>query len=69
MYDFTKVKQNLEERGFDVTCFATAEEAARALSPRALMRAVGVLERLRDAAGYNVGTGHLAGWLCAALCT
>ncbi len=47
----------------------TAEEAARALSPRALMRAVGVLERLRDAAGYNVGTGHLAGWLCAALCT
>ena len=28
MYDFTKVEQNLEERGFDVTCFATAEEAA-----------------------------------------
>ena len=47
----------------------TAEEAARALSPRALMRSAGVLERLRDAAGYNVGTGHLAGWLCAALCT
>ena len=47
----------------------TAEEAARALSPRALMRSAGVLERLRDAAGYNVGTGHLAGWLCAALHT
>lgn len=28
MYDFTTVRRNLEARGFDVTCCATAEEAA-----------------------------------------
>ncbi len=40
-----------------------AERAARALSPRQLTQAVGVLERLRAACGSNVGAGHLAGWL------
>ncbi|MEW3585124.1 hypothetical protein AB1I66_25265, partial [[Clostridium] symbiosum] len=44
-----------------------AERAARALSPRQLTQAVGVLERLRAACGSNVGAGHLAGWLGAAL--
>ena len=28
MTDFTKVRANLEERGFQVSCFATAQEAA-----------------------------------------
>ena len=46
-----------------------AERAARALSPRQLTQAVGVLERLRAACGSNVGAGHLAGWLAAALST
>ena len=46
-----------------------AERAARALSPRQLTQAVGVLERLRAACGSNVGAGHLAGWLGAALST
>ena len=27
MYDFSTVKANLEQRGFAVSCFATAEEA------------------------------------------
>ena len=34
-----------------------------------LREAVGVLERLRAACGSNVGAGHLAGWLGAALST
>ena len=46
-----------------------AERAARALSPRQLTQAVGVLERLRAACGSNVGAVHLAGWLGAALST
>ena len=46
-----------------------AERAARALSSRQLTQAVGVLERLRAACGSNVGAGHLAGWLGAALST
>ena len=28
MTDFTKVRANLEERGFQVSCFASAQEAA-----------------------------------------
>lgn len=40
---------------------------AKALSPAALLGAVGTLERLRTACAFNAGTGHLAGWLCAAL--
>ena len=44
-----------------------ARNAAAALSPRALSRAVSAAERLRDALTYNVGAGHLAGWLAAAL--
>ena len=46
-----------------------ARNAAAALSPRALSRAVSAAERLRDALTYNVGAGHLAGWLAAALST
>ena len=44
-----------------------ARNAAAALSPRALSRAVSAAERLRDALTYNIGAGHLAGWLAAAL--
>ena len=44
-----------------------AAQAARALSPKQLSRAVDVLEQLRTACGFNVGAGHLAGWLGAAL--
>ena len=46
---------------------AAAANAARALSPRALLSAVDVLEKLRASCAFNVGAGHLAGWLCAAL--
>ena len=42
MYDFTTVKRNLEERGFDVTCFATAEEAAGYLVQKLEGRTVGM---------------------------
>lgn len=48
---------------------AAAEQAASALPSRTLIRAVGVLEQLRTACGFYVGTGHLAGWLGAALST
>ncbi|MBM6925682.1 lactate utilization protein [Pseudoflavonifractor phocaeensis] len=41
MADFTKVKENLEKRGFDVTCFATREEAADYLAGRLAGRTVG----------------------------
>lgn len=41
---------------------------ALAQRPRkALLAAVGVLESLRSAAGFNVGSGHLCGALCAGL--
>ena len=46
---------------------AAAAKAAQALSPRALLSAVDVLEQLRTSCAFNVGAGHLAGWLCAAL--
>ena len=46
---------------------AAAAKAAQALSPRALLAAVDVLEQLRTSCAFNVGAGHLAGWLCAAL--
>ena len=47
-----------------------AQAAARALPPKALSRAVETLEQLRrDAAEYNLGAGHLAGWLAAGLST
>ncbi|SBW12533.1 putative DNA polymerase III, delta' subunit [uncultured Eubacteriales bacterium] len=45
----------------------TARMAADKLTPRALLAAAETLEKLRAACGYNAGTGHLAGWLCAAL--
>ena len=46
---------------------SAAAQAARALSPRAMLAATDVLERLRAACTFNVGAGHLAGWLCAGL--
>src|SRR5699024_399885 len=45
----------LEER--DARRRQTAEEAARALSPAALSRAISTAEELRDAIGFNVGGG------------
>ena len=43
-----------------------AKAAVQALSPRQLSLLADKLEQLRSACGFNVGTGHLAGWLCAA---
>lgn len=37
------------------------------LTPRRMLSAVDQVERLRAACGFNVGVGHLAGWLCAGL--
>ncbi len=41
MTDFTKVKANLERQGFDVTCFATAAEAAQYLTGKLAGKTVG----------------------------
>ncbi|MEG2119865.1 MAG: DNA polymerase III subunit delta, partial [Pseudoflavonifractor sp.] len=41
-----------------------AQTAAAAISPRALLSAVALMEQLRTACRFNAGTGHLAGWLC-----
>ena len=46
---------------------AAAAALAAALSPRAMLEAIRVLEELRTACGFYVGAGHLAGWLCARL--
>lgn len=43
-------------------------QSADKLSSRRLLAAAETLEKLRAACAFNVGTGHLAGWLCAALC-
>ena len=50
-------------------CQAGAEvrQAAQALTPAALLSAVETAEQIRNACGFHVGTGHLCGWLCAAL--
>lgn len=45
----------------------SVERAASALSPAALLSAVKTADQLRTACGFNVGVGHLCGWLCAAL--
>ena len=42
MYDFTKVRHNLEARGFSVSCFATAEEAVDYLDKKLDGRTIGV---------------------------
>ena len=44
-----------------------AGQLSRVLSPRALMEAIALFQRLRTACGFYVGGGHLAGWLCAGL--
>ena len=41
MADFAKVKENLERRGFDVTCFATAAESADYLAQKLAGKTVG----------------------------
>lgn len=41
MADFAKVKENLERRGFDVTCFGTAAEAADYLVEKLKGKTVG----------------------------
>ena len=41
MTGFGKVKENLEKRGFDVTCFATAAEAAAYLEDKLAGKTVG----------------------------
>ncbi len=46
---------------------AAAKLAADKLTSRALLAAVETMDKLRAACAYNAGTGHLAGWLCAAL--
>ncbi|HWS41942.1 MAG TPA: DNA polymerase III subunit delta [Pseudoflavonifractor sp.] len=46
---------------------SAARLAADKLTPRALLSAAEILDKLRAACAYNAGTGHLAGWLCAAL--
>lgn len=46
---------------------AAARRAAQILSPRVLLTAADRLDELRAACAFHAGTGHLAGWLCAAL--
>lgn len=42
MYDFSKVKASLEERGFVVSCFATAEEAMDYLDGKLDGKSIGI---------------------------
>ena len=42
MYDFSTVKANLERRGFAVSCFATAEEAAAYLDGKLDGKTIGI---------------------------
>ena len=42
MYDFSKVKVNLERRGFAVSCFATAEEAMDYLDRKLDGKTIGI---------------------------
>ena len=44
-----------------------AEQAAAALTPGQLMKAWELTGKLREALDYNLGAGHLAGWLAAGL--
>lgn len=53
----------------DAQRLSLARQAADKLSPRRLLTMVDALEDLRKACTFNAGTGHLAGWLCAALST
>ena len=46
---------------------ALAERAAAALTPRRLMEAGDLARQLRRALGFNLGAGHLLGWLAAGL--
>lgn len=44
-----------------------AHRLAAALAPASLLQANDLFRRLREACGFYLGAGHLAGWLCAAL--
>ena len=46
---------------------ALAGRAAAALTPRRLMEAEDLTRQLRGALAFNLGTGHLLGWLSAGL--
>lgn len=47
-----------------------AAQAAAAICPAAsLVQSAALCEQLRTACGFNVGVGHLCGWLCAGLIT
>ena len=70
MYDFSTVKANLERRGFAVSCFATAEEAAAYLDGKldgktigiggsVTIREMGLDQRWRSTTRY-CGTGSTA---------
>lgn len=48
---------------------ACALRAAEVISPRSLLSAVDLSDKLRTACGFYVGAGHLCGWLSAALFT
>ena len=43
------------------------QELPRSQDRKGVLRAVDTVRQLRAAAALNVGSGHLAGWLCAAL--
>ncbi len=44
-----------------------ARLAAKHLSQKAMLQAISLAEELRSACGFNVGAGHIAGWLGAGL--
>ena len=46
---------------------ALAERAAGALSPGRLMHAQDLTRRMQGALAFNLGAGHLLGWLAAGL--
>ena len=69
MTDFTKVRANLERRGFQVSCFAAAQEAADYLTAKLegktigyggsmTLKQLGLMERLEGRAAL---LGHWSG--------
>lgn len=48
-------------------CLRVVRQAGEELSRRRLLTAVDTLNRLRTAASFHTGSGHLVGWLCAEL--
>ena len=52
-------------RLLDQTYFQLGERLAAAPDTARLLRGAELVKKLRDAAGFNVNPGQLAGWLCA----